>query len=83
MKVDYKVCGVFDAEKIKEEKKEKYYFKLTDFKESVSLNAVNQCGITVASVCIISKKSGKITRIGGITDKLGFDLDNCGRVKVE
>ena len=82
MKVDYKVCGVFDAEKIKEEKKEKYYFKLTDFEQSVSLDVVNQRGITVASVCIIGKKSGKITRIGCITDKLGFDLTWDGRVKV-
>ena len=78
----YKVCGVFDAEKIKEEKKEKYYFKLTDFEQSVSLDVVNQCGITVASVCIISKKSGKITRIGSITDKLGFELTWNGMVKV-
>lgn len=77
MKVDYKVCGVFDA------KKEKYYFKLTDFEQSVSLDVVNQCGMTVASVCIISKKSGKITRIGSITDKLGFDLMWNGMVKVE
>lgn len=83
MKVDYKVCGVFDAEKIKEEKKETYYFKLTNFEQSVSLDVVNQCGITVASVCIISKKSGKITRIGSITDKLGFDLTWDGMVKVE
>jgi hypothetical protein len=79
----YKVCGVFDAEKIKEEKKEKYYFTLTDFKESVSLDVVNQRGETVASVFIISKKSGKITRIGSITDKLGFDLIWNGMVKVE
>ena len=83
MKVDYKVCGVFDAEKIKEEKKETYYFKLTDFEQNVSLDVVNQCGTTVASVFIISKKSGKITRIGGIIDKLGFDLTWIGMVKVE
>lgn len=83
MKVDYKVCGVFDAEKIKEEKKETYYFKLTDFEQSVSLDVVNQCGITVESICIISKKSGKITRIDGITDKLGFDFTWDGMVKVE
>jgi hypothetical protein len=82
VKVDYKVCGVFDAEKIKEEKKETYYFSLTDFEQSVSLDVVNQCGITVASVCIISKKSGKITRIGSITDKLGFELTWNGMVKV-
>ena len=80
--MDYKVCGVFDAEKIKEEKKETYYFKLTDFEQSVSLDVVNQCGITVASVCIISKKSGEITRIGSITDKLGFELTWNGMVKV-
>ena len=83
MKVDYKVCGVFDAEKIKEEKKETYYFKLTDFEQSVSLNVVNQRGEDVACICIISKKTGKITRIGGITDKLGFDLTWDGMVKVE
>jgi hypothetical protein len=82
VKVDYKVCGVFDAEKIKEEKKETYYFSLTDFEQSVSLDVVNQCGITVASVCIISKKSGEITRIGSITDKLGFELTWNGMVKV-
>ena len=81
--MDYKVCGVFDAEKIKEEKKEKYYFTLTDFEQSVSLNAVNQCGKDVACICIINKKSGKITRIGSITDKLGFDLTWNGMVKVE
>ena len=78
----YKVCGVFDAEKIKEEKKETYYFKLTDFEQNVSLDVVNQYGITVASICIISKKSGNITRIDGITDKLGFDLTWDGMVRV-
>jgi hypothetical protein len=82
-KMGYKVCGVFDAEKIKEEKKEKYYFTLTDFEQSVSLNAVNQRGEDVACICIISKKTGKITRIGGITDKLGFDLTWNGKVKVK
>lgn len=76
----YKVCGVFDAEKNKEET---YYFKLTDFEQSVSLNVVNQRGMDVACICIISKKTGKITRIGGITDKLGFDLTWDGMVKVE
>jgi hypothetical protein len=81
--MDYKVCGVFDAEKIKKEKKETYYFKLTDFEQNVSLDVVNQYGITVASVFIISKKSGKITRIDSITDKLGFDLTWDGMVKVE
>ena len=79
----YKVCGVFDAEKIKEEKKETYYFKLTDFEQSVSLDVVNQYGKHVAYICIINKKSGKITRIGTITDKLGFDLTWDGMVKVE
>ena len=79
----YKVCGVFDAEKIKEEKKEKYYFTLTDFEQSVTLDVVNQCGKDIAYICIINKKSGKITRINCITDKLGFDLDEKGRVKVE
>ena len=79
----YKVCGVFDAEKIKEEKKEKYYFTLTDLKESVSLDVVNQRGKTIAGICIISKKSGKITRIGCVTNKLGFDLTWNGMVKVE
>ena len=81
--MDYKVCGVFDAEKIKEEKKETYYFKLTDFEQSVSLNAVNQRGKDVACICIISKKTGKITRIGCVTNKLGFDLTWNGMVKVE
>ena len=76
----YKVCGVYDAKKIKEEK---YYFKLTDFEQSVTLDAVNQRGMDVACICIISKKTGKITRIGGITDKLGFDLTWDGKVKVE
>ena len=78
--MDYKVCGVFDTEKIKEEK---YYFTLTDYKESVSLDVVKQRGEVVASICIISKKSGKITRIGSVTDKLGFDLTWNGMVKVE
>lgn len=80
MKVDYKVCGVFDAEKIKEEK---YYFKLTDFERSVTLDAVNQRGEVVASICTINKKSGKITRLNSVTDKLGFDLTWDGKVKVE
>ncbi len=79
----YKVCGVFDAEKIKEEKKEKYYFKLTDFEQSVSLDVVNQYGKDVAYICIINKKTGKITRINSVTDKLGFDLTWDGMVKVE
>ena len=79
----YKVCGVFDAEKIKEEKKETYFFKLTDFEQVVSLDVVNQRGETIASICIISKKSGKITRIGCVTNKLGFDLTWNGMVKVE
>ena len=81
--MDYKVCGVFDAEMIKEEKKEKYYFTLSDFEQSVSLNAVNQRGEDVACICIISKKTGKITRIGSITYKLGFELTWDGMVKVE
>ena len=81
--MDYKVCGVFDAEKIKKEKKETYYFKLTDLEQSVALHVVNQCGKDVASICIISKKSGKITRIGCVTNKLGFDLTWNGMVKVE
>jgi len=81
-KMTYKVCGVFDAEKIKEEKKETYYFKLTDFEQNVTLDVVNQCGTDVACICIISKKTGKITRIDGITDKLGFDLTWVGMVKV-
>lgn len=81
--MDYKVCGVFDAEKIKEEKEEKYYFKLTDFEQSVSLEVVNQNGESIANICIISKKSGKINRIGSVTNKLGFDLTWDERVKVE
>ena len=80
--MDYKVCGVFDAEKIKEEKKETYYFKLTDFEQSVLLEVVNQSGEFIAKICIISKKSGKITRIGCVTDKLGFDLTWDGMVRV-
>jgi hypothetical protein len=82
VKVDYKVCGVFDAEKIKEKKKETYYFKLTDFEQSVSLDVVNQYGKDVAYICIINKKTGKITRINSVTDKLGFDLTWDGMVKV-
>ena len=81
--MDYKVCGVFDTEKNKEEKKEKFYFKLTDLEQSVSLDVVNQRGEDVASICIISKKSGKITCIGSVTKKLGFDLTLDGMVKVE
>ncbi len=78
--MDYKVCGVFDAEKNKEEK---YYFKLNDFEQNVTLDAVNQSGESIANICIISKKSGKITRIGCVTKKLGFDLTWDGKVKVE
>ena len=78
--MDYKVCGVFDAEKNKEEK---YYFKLNDFEQSVSLEVVNQSGESIANICIISKKTGKITRIGCVPDKLGFDLTWDGMVKVE
>lgn len=78
--MSYKVCGVFDAEKNKEEK---YYFKLTDFEQSVSLEVVNQSGESIANICIISKRTGKVTRIECISDKLGFDLDLWGRVKVE
>ena len=63
-------------------KEEKYYFKLTDFEQSVSLDVVNQRGEDIACICIISKKTGKITRIGSITDKLGFDLTWDGMVKV-
>lgn len=78
--MDYKVCGVFDAEKNKEEK---YYFKLNDFEQSVSLEVVNQSGESIENICIISKTTGKITRIDCITDKLGFDLTLDGMVKVE
>lgn len=76
--MDYKVCGVFGAEKNKEEK---YYFKLNDFEQSVSLEVVNQSGESIANICIISKKSGKITRISGVTKKLGFDLTWDGMVR--
>ena len=80
MKVDYKVCGVFDAEMIKEEK---YYFKLTDCGDNAVLSVVNQDGEVIANILMISKKTGKVTRIECVSDKLGFDLDLWRRVKVE
>ena len=76
----YKVCGVYDAEKIKEEK---YYFKLTDCGDNVVLSVVNQNGEEIAVIFMISKKTGKITRIECVSEKIGFDLDLWGRVKVE
>ena len=82
--MDYKVCGVFGAEKNKEEnKEEKYYFKLNDFEQSVLLEVVNQSGESIANILIIGKKTGKVTRTECVSDKIGFDLDSCGRVKVE
>jgi len=77
----YKVCGVFDAEKIKEE--EKYFFKLTDCGDNAVLSVVNQDGEVIANILMISKKTGKVTRIECVSDKLGFDLDLWRRVKVE
>ena len=79
--MSYKVCGVYNAEKIKEE--EKYFFKLTDCGDNAVLSVVNQDGEVIANILMISKKTGKVTRIECVSDKLGFDLDLWRRVKVE
>ena len=78
--MSYKVCGVYNAEKIAEEK---YYFKLTDCGDNAVLSVVNQDGEVIANILMISKKTGEVTRIECVSDKIGFDLDSCGRVKVE
>lgn len=78
--MSYKVCGVYNAEKIVEEK---YYFKLTDCGDNAVLSVVNQDGKDIANILMISKKTGKVTRIECVSDKIGFDLDIWGRVKVE
>ena len=78
--MSYKVCGVYNAEKIAEEK---YYFKLTDCGDNAILSVVNQDGEVIANILMISKKTGKVTRTECVSDKIGFDLDSCGRVKVE
>ena len=67
------------------EKCENVYFNLVDNGEVVTLELVDENGnhVLCSYICNISKKSGKITRIGGITDKLGFDLTWNGKVKVE
>ena len=75
----YKVCGVYNAEKIAEEK---YYFKLTDCGDNAVLSVVNQDGKDIANILMISKKTGKITRIECVSDKIGFTLDLWGRVRV-
>ena len=77
--MSYKVCGVYNAEKIAEEK---YYFKLTDCGDNAVLSVVNQDGEVIANILMISKKTGKVTRIECVSDKLGFDLDLWRRVKV-
>lgn len=79
--MSYKVCGVYNAEKIKEE--EKYFFKLTDCGVNAILSVVDQDGEDIAIILMISKKTGVVTRIDCVSDKIGFDLDLWGRVKVE
>ena len=78
--MDYKVCGVYNAEKIKEE--EKYFFKLTDCGDNAVLSVVNQDGEEIAVILMISKKTGVVTRFDCVSEKIGFDLDLWGRVKV-
>ena len=75
----YKVCGVYNAEKIKEEEK---YFKLTDCGDNAVLSVVNQDGEEIAVILMISKKTGVVTRFDSVSEKIGFDLDLWGRVKV-
>jgi hypothetical protein len=76
----YKVCGVYNAEKIKEE--EKYFFKLIDCGDNAVLSVVNQDGEEIAVILMISKKTGVVTRFDSVSEKIGFDLDLWGRVKV-
>lgn len=78
-KMSYKVCGVYNAEKIAEEK---YYFKLTDCGDNAVLSVVNQDGEEIAVILMISKKTGVVTRFDSVSEKIGFDLDLWGRVKV-
>ena len=78
--MSYKVCGVYNAEKIEEE--EKYFFKLTDCGDNVVLSVVNQDGEEIAFIFMISKKTGVVTRFESVSEKIGFELELWGRVKV-
>ena len=78
--MSYKVCGVYNAEKNKKE--EKYFFKLTDCGDNAVLSVVNQDGKDIANIFMISKKTGKVTRIECVSDEIGFDLTWDGMVKV-
>lgn len=75
--------GVFDEKKKCEER---LYFKLEDWtSDEVNIKVVreNGCAIDAPYICSINKKTGKIVREEDVNSKIGFDLDEKGRVKVE
>ena len=75
--------GVFDEKKKYEER---LYFKLENWGENnVMIKIVDETGdeIEAPYICRINKTTGKIRRDLDVNDKIGFDLDEEGRVKVE
>ena len=75
--------GVFDEKKKCEES---LYFKLTNWdKNNVMIKIVNETGdeIKAPFICRINKTTGRICRAQYVDEKIGFELDDCGRVKVE
>jgi hypothetical protein len=75
--------GVFDEKKKYEER---LYFKLENWDENnVMIKIVDETGdeIEAPYICRINKTTGKIHREQNVNNKINFDLDEKGRVKVE
>lgn len=76
--------GVYDD---KRKCEERLYFKLEDWTSSdvviIKVVRENGCNIDAPFICSINKTSGKIRREEDVNNKIGFDLDELGRVKVE
>ncbi len=79
------VEGIFDGKVQEKSKIENVYFNLVDNDKFVTLELVDEDGNHVmnSNICNIDKQSGKIDRIGYVTKKLGFTLDEYGRVIID
>lgn len=75
--------GVYNKDTVKEPK---YYFKLENWSsEEAMIKIVDGNGFVIDApfICKIYKTTGKIYRELGVNNKIGLDLDEKGRVKVE
>jgi len=75
--------GVYNKDTVKEPK---YYFKLENWtSEEAMIKIVDEDGFEIdyPYICRINKTTGRICRAQYVDEKIGFELDDCGRVKVE